>query len=228
MNETDLYLPVKTFLERQGYTVKGEVKECDIVAIRGGEAPVIVELKVSFSLQLLLQGIDRQAVTDAVYLAVAPPKRRQQSDLVKLCKCLGLGLLTVSGTRVEPLVDPVPYIPRKNARRKTMLLKEFAHRVGDTTPGGSTKRGPRMTAYRQDALRCVAHIARSGPSPVKVIRKETGVTRAGSIFLSDVYGWFIREERGIYGLSPKGKDATVTFAFAIAALDVAVLAPSGV
>ena len=118
MNETDLYLPVKTFLERQGYTVKGEVKECDIVAIRGGEAPVIVELKVSFSLQLLLQGIDRQAVTDAVYLAVAPPKRRQQSDLVKLCKCLGLGLLTVSGTRVEPLVDPVPYIPRKNARRK--------------------------------------------------------------------------------------------------------------
>jgi len=34
MLETDLYPPVKAFLEGQGYDVKGEVQDCDVVAIR--------------------------------------------------------------------------------------------------------------------------------------------------------------------------------------------------
>jgi hypothetical protein len=29
--ETDLYAPVKAFLEGQGYTVKGELQHCDLV-----------------------------------------------------------------------------------------------------------------------------------------------------------------------------------------------------
>jgi hypothetical protein len=33
--ETSLYRPVKRHLERLGYTVKGEVCGCDLVAIRG-------------------------------------------------------------------------------------------------------------------------------------------------------------------------------------------------
>ncbi|MFK8016451.1 MAG: hypothetical protein AB8G17_13545, partial [Gammaproteobacteria bacterium] len=45
MLETDLYAPVKTLLEQQGYTVKGEIGKCDVVAVRGEEPPVIVELK---------------------------------------------------------------------------------------------------------------------------------------------------------------------------------------
>jgi len=31
MKETDLYQPVKTLLEDQGYTVKGEIGKCDVV-----------------------------------------------------------------------------------------------------------------------------------------------------------------------------------------------------
>lgn len=34
--ETDLYLPVKAFLEGQGYVVKAEVGAADVVAVRGG------------------------------------------------------------------------------------------------------------------------------------------------------------------------------------------------
>ena len=45
MLEHALYPPVKAFLETQGYVVKGEVNGCDLVAIRGEEPPVIVELK---------------------------------------------------------------------------------------------------------------------------------------------------------------------------------------
>ena len=48
MYETELYAPVKAFLEAQGYEVKAEIKGCDVVAIRGEEAPLIVELKPAF------------------------------------------------------------------------------------------------------------------------------------------------------------------------------------
>lgn len=217
MAETDLYLPIKRFLEAQGYAVKGEVTDCDVVAVRGNEAPVIVELKTTFSLQLVLQGVDRQAMTDAVYLAFRPPQRRQRSDIVNLCKRLGLGVLLVTGPLVEPLTDPAPYRPRKMPARTTRLLKEFAQRVGDPNTGGSARR-PRMTAYRQDALRLAAMIDRAGPSKVGTLRSETGVSRAAGILQNDVYGWFERASRGVYALSPKGQDALLAYADTVAQL----------
>jgi hypothetical protein len=218
MRETDLYLPVKHFLEAQGYVVKGEIKECDVVAVRAAEPPVVVELKTSFSLQLILQGIDRQVMTDVVYLACPAPRRRQQGDITRLCRRLGLGVLFVTGDHVEAVVDPAAYQPRKMPKRTAQLLKEFAHRVGDTTTGGSSTRGPRMTAYRQDALRCIAYVAQNGPSKVALIRTQTGVTRTSGILQNDVYGWFQRVERGVYGLSPKGEAALLTFAEAVASI----------
>ena len=217
MAEADLYPPVKRFLEKQGYLVKGEVRDCDVVAVRGDEAPVIVELKTRFSLELLLQAVDRQAMSDAVYLAFAPPKRRQKSDIVKLCKRLGLGVLIVSGDLVEPITDPAPYQPRRDTRRSTLLLKEFSHRVGDPNTGGTTRR-PRMTAYRQDALRIAGFIGANGPSKVATLRNETGVMRTAGILQNDVYGWFARESRGVYALSPKGMAALTTYAEAVSTL----------
>lgn len=211
MAETDLYHPVKRFLMAQGYDVKGEIGDCDVMALRGDEAPVIVELKASFSVQLLLQGTERQAISDAVYLAINAPKRRATVDITKLCRRLGLGLLTITGQTVSALADPLPYQPRKNARRKTLLLKEFAQRVGDHNEGGSTRR-PQITAYRQDALRCARFLAGNGASKVSDIRQQAGVVRAAGILRSDVYGWFAKQERGIYGLAAPGASALVTFA----------------
>jgi hypothetical protein len=220
MAETDLYPPVKRFLEAQGYAVKGEIRECDVVAIRGREPPVIVELKTGFSLQLLLQGVDRQAMTDAVYLAFPPPARRQHSDILKLCRRLGLGVLIVTGGKVEPLLDPAPYTPRRQKQRETMLLREFSRRVGDPTSGGAA-RGPRMTAYRQDALRCLEALAAAGQSSPAALKGAAGVDRAPAILLRDVYGWFARLERGVYGLSPKGEEARAAFSSQIASLKAA-------
>jgi hypothetical protein len=221
MKETDLYPPVKRFLEAQGYAVKGEIGDCDVVGVRGGEPPVIVELKTGFSLQLLLQAIDRQAVTDAVYLACPPPRRRQHGDIVKLCRRLGLGVLLVTGRHVEALLDPAPYQPRKTPKRTALLLKEFQHRVGDTSAGGSSARAPRMTAYRQDALRCLVALGRDGRASPAAVKAATGVARAPAIMLNDVYGWFLRVERGIYGVSPKGLQALVEYAEQITGLELA-------
>src|SRR6201997_770921 len=75
--ETALYLPVKRFLEAQGYVVRGEVKGCDLVAVRGDEPPllVIAELKLGFTLELVLQGVDRLRAADAVWLAIGASRK---------------------------------------------------------------------------------------------------------------------------------------------------------
>ena len=98
---TSLYVPVKRFLETLGFDVKGEVCGCDLVAIRGEEPPLVVvgELKLAFNLELVLQGIDRSAACDEVWLAVRTSGRggRERDPRVrKLCRLLGFGLLGVS------------------------------------------------------------------------------------------------------------------------------------
>ena len=69
LKETDLYPPVKKLLEGQGYEVKSEVGAADVMAVRGAEPPVIVELKTGFTLSLFHQAVERQKLTDAVYVA---------------------------------------------------------------------------------------------------------------------------------------------------------------
>jgi len=208
--ETDLYQPVKAFLSQQGYEVKAEVGAADVVACRGDEDPVIVELKTAFSLSLFHQAVARQSITDAVYVAVARGSgRRFQLALrsnISLARRLGLGLITVrlSDALVEVHLDPAPYAPRKSKKRKDRLLREFAKRVGDPNTGGST-RVTLVTAYRQDAMRCAAHLSANGPSRGAEVAKATGVERATRMMADDHYGWFERVERGVYALSPAGR-----------------------
>ena len=72
--ESDLYGPVRDYLQDLGYEVKGEVKSCDVTAMRDGEL-IVVELKRGFTLELIYQAINRQRVADGVYVAVPLPKR---------------------------------------------------------------------------------------------------------------------------------------------------------
>lgn len=212
MQETELYPPVKAFLQAQGYDVKAEVGAADVVACRAGEDPVIVELKTGFSLSLVHQAVARQAITDAVYIAVprSPGKRFFQSlkQMKTLCRRLGLGLITVrmKDTHLEVHCDPAPYAPRKSARRKTLLLREFAKREGDPNTGGATRKGL-VTAYRQDAMKCATHLKKAGPSKGAEVAKETGVEKATRLMADNHYGWFERVEKGIYGLTKQGRAA---------------------
>lgn len=214
--ETELYQPVKTYLEGQGYEVKGEVGKADIMAVRADEEPVIVELKTAFSLTLFHQATDRQSLTDDVYIAVprgsGRPFLKSLANNKKLCRRLGLGLITVrmKDQFVEVHLDPSPYQPRQSKPKKARLLREFARRVGDPNKGGST-RTQMMTAYRQDALRCLRHLADNGPTKASIVADVTKVEKARLIMSDDHYGWFERVERGIYGLSPKGDNAMEQF-----------------
>ena len=207
-SETKLYACVKRFLEAQGFAVMGEVCGCDIVAIRPEEPPivVIVELKLGFTLELVLQAVDRMTDADAVWLAVPATKRGRDRDrrAHRLCRLLGIGLLAVgSGGLVEVLAEPLPYRPRADNKQRQRLVREHTARRGDPTPGGSTRQ-PIMTAYRQQALDC-ARVLQPGPCQLRDVRATA--PDAGKILQRNVYGWFTPVSRGIYGLTEAGKVA---------------------
>ena len=222
VSEAMLYGPVKRFLERCGYEVKGEVQGCDLVARRGDEPAVIVELKLRFTLALVLQGIDRLRLSERVYLAVPRPSRGTRGvmpdapPIRRLCRRLGVGLILVGRNSVAIVEEPVPYRPRPAAKRAARLIAEFDRRIGDMNVGGRN-RAPIVTAYRQDALR-VAGVLAAGPMRVAELRTVTGVADAASILQRDVYGWFARLRRGTYALSDRGHAALGQFAEAVAAL----------
>ncbi|KPP84895.1 MAG: hypothetical protein HLUCCO07_16205 [Rhodobacteraceae bacterium HLUCCO07] len=212
LRETDLYPPVKAWLEALGYVVKGEVGAADVVACHPGEAPVIVELKTGFSLQLLQQAVARQAVTDAVYVAVprwtGKAGWRNFKGNVGLCRRLGLGVLSIhlEAGAVQVHCDPAPFRPRKSKPRRARLLKEFTARAGDPNAGGMT-RETIVTAYRQGAMKCAAYLAGAGPSRGAEVARATGVARATTMMRDNHYGWFERVDRGVYALSESGRAA---------------------
>jgi hypothetical protein len=210
--ETELYKPVKKFLHRLGYEVKGEIGECDLVALREGAPPLVVigELKLSFTLDLVLQGVDRTACCDEVWLAVRASSRgrgRERDPRVrKLCRLLGFGLLGVlPGGRVELLVEPGPWRPRRDPRHRSRLVEEHRRRIGDPVQGGSTRQ-PIMTAYRQRALACAAALV-SGPRRTRDL--SPAIPDAPKILLHNVYGWFVRVRRGAYALTDAGRAALI-------------------
>ena len=208
--ETALYLPVKRFLEKLGFTVKGEIGGCDLVALSGDEPPIVVvgELKLSFNLELILQGVDRAAACDEVWLAarLSERGRGRESDARyrNLCRRLGFGMLAVTRSgEVELIVSPPATGPRRNLKKRSRLVAEHRRRQGDPALGGST-RAPIMTAYRQQALACASALSQ-GPRRVRDLKP--GLPDAGKILLHNVYGWFDRAERGIYLLTDAGRAA---------------------
>jgi hypothetical protein len=206
--ETMLYRPVKRFLEDRGFVVKGEVCHCDIVGLKAGEPPIVVigELKQRFNLELILQGVDRAAACDELWLAVRSSTRGRENDqrARKLCRRLGFGLLGVTASEtVDILVEPPVGAPRADKRRRSRLVQEHRCRQGDPMAGGST-RAPVMTAYRQRALACAAAMA-NGPLRPRDLRST--LPDAPRILLNNVYGWFERAERGVYVLTAAGQSA---------------------
>ncbi len=209
MSEISLYPAVKRFLEAAGFCVKGEVHGCDAVAVQdGGELRLaIVEMKLGFNLDLLLQAMDRMRIADEVWLAVPATRRGRDRDprVHRLCRALGFGLMAINvlRNRVEVLTEPGPYRPRPDTRRRTRVLSEHARRSGDPSPGGSARQ-PIMTAYRQQALVC-AEALRLGSGRPRDLRAVA--PDAGRILISNVYGWFERAERGVYRLTGLGEAA---------------------
>ncbi|MEC0126818.1 DUF2161 domain-containing phosphodiesterase [Paenibacillus pabuli] len=224
--ETELYSPVKAFFERRGYDVKAEVKHCDLVGVKPDQnEPLIVEMKKTFNLSLLLQGMQRLKLSPFVYLAVERNRSKRGAvnqrwgELTALCRQLGLGLMTVTFYKTKaPLIDvlcePATQAPlsgsgtgvRKGGIRRQRLLREFDERSGDYNTGGSTHR-QLVTAYREKALRIASALRAQGESSPAFLAKQTSVGSAAAILQKNYYGWFERLSRGRYVLTIKGVQA---------------------
>ncbi|MEK3884148.1 DUF2161 family putative PD-(D/E)XK-type phosphodiesterase [Paenibacillus sp. PL2-23] len=217
--EEELYEPIKRYYEDRGYQVKSEVKHCDLVAMHPlKEETIIVEMKKTFNLALLLQGIERLRINDHVVLAVERNRRKKGAhnqrfgDLTELCRMLGLGLMTVTFYQtkapvVEWLCEPGdPPIRGARHRKRERLLMEFRERSGDYNVGGSSGR-KLVTAYREKALRCAYVLSKRGPSAPREVAAATGFARSGELMRTNHYGWFQRLERGRYALVPQGAAA---------------------
>jgi len=217
--ETDLYDPIRDYLAAQGYTVRGEVKDCDVVATKGDDL-IVVELKLRANLELLVQGVDRQRVSNSVYIALPRPKSRvrrskQHRAFLRLLRRLTLGLLYVSIDSETPQVDlilhPGPYDPKPDKRKRLAIIEEAAKRSGDYNKGGSTRRRI-LTAYRENAIYIACCLSKHGNMSPKQLREMGSGRKTQSILSQNHYDWFVRVERGVYTITNKAKRELKDFA----------------
>jgi hypothetical protein len=212
MTETDLARPLCDWLSEQGYTVRSEVRDCDIAALRGDEL-LIVEIKKTLSLALLVQAAERQRMTDSVYVAVPRPSSKwkwwkENRGVFHLLRRLAVGLILVSPSNGGPPVDvvfrPQPLVRRRRAPSRRAVMAEIAGRMADFNTAGSS-RTKLVTAYRENAVHVAcALLGRGGMAPARLRELGTG-PKTQSILRDNVYGWFERTGRGVYRLSDCGR-----------------------
>lgn len=211
MKESDLYLPLKKFLENHGYEVKGEIKDCDVMAIKEESEPIVIELKLSINLSVILQAVDRLSLTSQVYICL-PKKYKllkgRKRKVIKLLKMLGIGMIVVDADHaagcIDVVVSPQPYKPRKSIKKLQNHLQEFNNRTGDPNLGGSSTQNKRVTAYRQRAVVIASYLKENGETKASVVAKHTKITNARSILYNNYYGWFEKAARGVYKITCNG------------------------
>jgi len=215
LTETDLYRPVHDYLAEHGYTVQGEVRKCDVAAVKGEEL-VIVELKLQLNAAVLAQAAQRQEVANAVYVAVPRPAglrawRARSRHLLYLVRRLELGLLLVAprarkGPRVAVEVPLRMFDRVKDGKLRSIVMREVRRRAGDFNEGGSVRR-KLVSSHRETAIHIACCLERLGPLSVAQLRKlGTGVhTRSVLAASARIEGWFKEAEPGVYALKPEGQ-----------------------
>ena len=210
MKEIELYAPVKKLFLSQGFDVKGEVKDIDVIAYHQ-DVMIGVELKTKVSLKLIYQAIDRQKVLDQVYIAIPKDAIYQSKSLYRnfthLLKRLEIGLIIVNGDSAEVIIETVPFdrnLSRSRyKKRKTMLDKELRLRKNNKNVGGTN--GKKITRYKELVIDIGNYLISNTKASPKEIKEKTGIEKTASILQKNYDGYFQRVERGIYQLTEKGK-----------------------
>ena len=207
MKESELYAPLKEKFEELGYSVRGEVKNCDLVAEKNGHF-VVVEMKTSFNLKLVYQALERRKIAEEVYVCIPRPKTGARSrswrDMTQLLKELKIGLITVAMDSPLKMVEVVLESSGRERKGKNAegLKKEFEGRKLDLNTGGVNKT-KLITAYREKSIKMAA---------LAVIKEEVSLKEARmlgcdesevKVFGSNHYGWFDRVKTGVYKVNEK-------------------------
>lgn len=210
--ESELYYPLKEFFENKGFKVQGEVKNCDVVAIKE-DITVVCEMKTSFNLKLLYQILDRKSITENVYAVIPRPTKghntKEFKNIIKLLKALDMGLITVAIDSpiktVEVIIEPYNGKSYKNSRKVYLLKNEFDKRNINSNIGGVNKQKI-LTAYMEKSIKILCYIGDSECVSLKDIKCICGEEKTSSILQKNVYGWFERVKKGFYKLSKEGRE----------------------
>ncbi len=209
MKETDLFPPVKTYLEKHGYNVHAEVGNCDIVAAKDNET-IILEMKLQLSVKLLCQAVIRQKLESAVYIVIPQKrisKRQDFKEIKYLLRRLEIGLITVDTSNtispVNIIFHPQPYQKRSNKRKQVWIREEVEARGENHNIAGSS-RIKIVTAYRKEVIYIATVLKICGPLKIKMLKELGGSKKTGSILNSDFYKWFRRVGHATYELTPAG------------------------
>ncbi len=210
--EQDFYKPIKKHFEKQGFSVKAEVKNCDCVCIKN-DLIIICEFKLNFNISLVFQGLERQKITDYVYLCVPKYKGRVgYRNFLKaksLCKRLGLGFIIVnSDDVVDVVLEPTNIEVRKNKKKQQNLLKEYNGRTFDLNSGGQTRKKIN-TAFKEANIKvlCILEIEKEVSG--NILHKKYGFDKniTGLLYRNTLKYFIKTQKRGFYEMSQEGKNA---------------------
>lgn len=213
--ERDLFAPIKSFFEEQGYVCDGEVNDIDIF-MQKDEDSVAVELKQTLDFRAIQQAALRQKIVETVYIGTFMPKDRGSSsfrDKLYLLKRLGIGLIAVSKRSgevtvlSEPVVSELKGFQARNKRKKKALESEFKKRRIKSNTGGVT--GVKLlTRYREDALLVLnALLVLGGEGAPKDVKRLSFVDKSANILRDNHYGWFSHVRNGVYSITDQGYQA---------------------
>lgn len=209
-----MHAPLTLYLKNQGYRINCEVKGCDITAVKGEEL-IIVELKKTFSLRHLYQGVKRKELTDSVYLALAVPPGKStipnSSDAKAVLRRLELGLILIhfmkTKTKVEVVLHPLPFRPQRKQKKRAAIIREIDGRFHEFNTAGIPSKQETITTYKLQAITIAYLLRKYKEATPKQLRSAGAGEKAQEILLKNVYGWFERVERGVYTLHPAGRKA---------------------
>ena len=219
--EVDLYQPVKDYFVQEGYEVYGEVNHCDVAAVKESEL-VIIELKLSLTIDLLIQATKRQRLTNQVYIAIPKPKYSLRSkkwkDSSHLVRRLELGLILVTfqgeDIHIEVVHEPAAFDRKKSMQRskkkRESLFSEIERRTGDYNIGGSSQTKI-LSAYKENCIHIACCLLHNGPLSPKELREMGTGDKTLTILSNNYYSWFERVRRGTYALSDTGKSELQAF-----------------
>lgn len=203
--ESELFEPVKLFLEGLGYKVYAEVKNCDVVAQKGEEL-IALEMKKSFNVKLLYQMCERKEIFSKVYAVIPTPQSFRSKNvryMTNILKKLGFGLITVSeseGRFTQIVLFAEEENKGKNNKKIASLKKELSGRNCDTNVGGTVGK-KLITAYRERSVCVLCHAENNeGRVKTRYLKKEYS-----AVVRSNYYNWFKKEDRGVYTLTEEAR-----------------------
>lgn len=207
VKETEIYNPIRRFLETEGYHIKAEVNHVDVYGIKDN-LTITVELKTQISLKLIYQALERKKVADSVFIGVPEDAVKSHGKDMKhlrhLLTKLGIGVIVVRANEAYVLLEADQSSVKKRTNvKKRQVIKEFNQRENHQNIGGT--KGKKITAYKEQVIRVAYMLRKMKSASPKDLMEHTGISQAPKIVQANYDGWFKKVSRGIYTLTEQGE-----------------------